>query len=134
MAIIKGTGGYVIYDAQKPSVPPGVGELLGKDFFHKVRVAHTANANTQQVELLASLTDLKYLHLAGQFRDSDLEHIAGLRNLEFLVIFSKDITDAGLKHLRRLRNLVELDLSGARVTPEGVNRLEKAMPNCKIKY
>ncbi len=135
MASVNGIGGYAIYDAQKPSVPSGMRELLGADFFFKVRVVHTLYADTQQVELLENLTDMKYLHLGGKrYEDSDLKYTARLRNLEALVIFNLRITDAGLKHLERLTSLAELDLSHTNVTSKGVKKLQEALPNCKIEY
>ena len=44
------------------------------------------------------------------------------------------ITDAGLEHLKGLTKLRSLRLSGTKVTHEGVNKLQQALPNCKIAH
>ncbi len=44
----------------------------------------------------------------------------------------KGITDDGLKHLRDLKQLKSLNLGGTKVTEQGIERLQQALPECKI--
>jgi hypothetical protein len=66
--------------------------------------------------------------------DADLEHLEAVGNLQGLSLSDTEITDEGLKHLVGLTNLRHLDLLGTKVTPEGVERLQEALPECKIMY
>jgi len=44
------------------------------------------------------------------------------------------ITDADLEDLEDVKNLVYVELRDTKVTDEGVKRLQKALPNCKIRH
>lgn len=59
--------------------------------------------------------------------DSGLEHLKGLSKLEQLSLDYTLITDAGLAHLEGLTGLKVLYLIGT-----GVERLQAALPDCKI--
>src|SRR5262249_22775060 len=61
-----------------------------------------------------------------------LKHLAGLKNLQTLVLIDTKVTDAGLKELAGLKNLRRLELQGTKVTREGAAELEKTLPRCTI--
>jgi len=42
------------------------------------------------------------------------------------------VTDTGLKNLAPLKNLTTLGLSDTKVTDAGVEKLQQALPKCKI--
>lgn len=71
------------------------------------------------------ITDLE------QITDAGLIHLQDLTKLEELDLTGTVVTDAGLDSLKALTNLRELGL-GIRVTYEGVEKLQRALPNCKI--
>ena len=103
------------------------------------------------------LPKLAELAFVGEnFTDDSFEHIAGLTNLEVLVVLmsaitddglinisswshlqslslkGSKITDAGLEHLTELTGLKELDLRETQVTETGVENLKQALPNLTI--
>ncbi|HEX4150008.1 MAG TPA: SUMF1/EgtB/PvdO family nonheme iron enzyme, partial [Pirellulales bacterium] len=51
-----------------------------------------------------------------------------------LKLLDNPITDAGLIHLEPLKSLKSLELGGTKVTAAGVEKLQKALPNCKITW
>lgn len=64
--------------------------------------------------------------------DAGLKHLTGLTKLRRLDVNGTKVTDAGLVHLQGLSQLQELTLSGNKVTAQGVNKLQQALPKCKI--
>jgi hypothetical protein len=70
----------------------------------------------------------------GAITDTGLVHLNGLTRLEILVLSFTKISDAGLDHLKRLTNLKKLDLTQTQVTNESVEKLQEALPNCKIEH
>jgi hypothetical protein len=64
--------------------------------------------------------------------DAGLKHVGEMRSLVYLQIHMSSITDEGLMHLKDLSELERLSLSDTRVTEAGVQRLQLALPNCKI--
>lgn len=77
---------------------------------------------------LAKLADLKKLRLldlgANPVGDAGLEQIAGLENLEWLILCDTKITSAGLVHLGRLSRLRTLSLAGCDIADEGLDLLQ----------
>ncbi|MFT5131184.1 MAG: hypothetical protein ACI8W8_004820 [Rhodothermales bacterium] len=55
-----------------------------------------------------------------------------LEGLKQLSIYATRITDAGLEHLKGLKLLNYVDVSHTKVTPEGVAALKAALPNANI--
>ncbi len=43
-----------------------------------------------------------------------------------------DVTDAGLQHLQGLKNLEWLDVSGTKVTESGAKQFAESRPKCKV--
>jgi hypothetical protein len=84
---------------------------------------------------LKGLTSLETLHLSNtKVTDAGLEHLKGLSNLRSLTIRNSQVTDEGLVHLKGLTNLQSLSLTNTKVTDEGVERLQAAIPNCRITH
>jgi hypothetical protein len=44
------------------------------------------------------------------------------------------VTDTDLEKLKRLNQLKYVNLNNTKITEEGVNRLQQALPNCKIEH
>ena len=51
--------------------------------------------------------------------DDGLSHLAGLRQLQLLVLAGTKVTDAGLKHLHALLNLFTVNVRDTLVTDAG---------------
>ena len=85
------------------------------------------------LEHLKGLTKLEVLDLAKvEITDAGLEHLKGLTQLQALFLNQTQVTDAGLEHLKGLTQLQELGLRNTKVTDDGINKLQRALPNCKI--
>ena len=87
-------------------------------------------------QLLKGLENLEDLDLyRTNITDAGLEHVKVLKNLRYLNLhWQKKVTDAGLEYLKGLESLQHLDLRGTNVTDEGVNKLQRALPNCRISH
>ena len=69
----------------------------------------------------------------GDVTDTDVENLKGLTQLKELGLNYTSVTDNGLEHLKGLKQLQQLDLRGTtKVTDVGVEKLQQALPNCKI--
>jgi hypothetical protein len=69
---------------------------------------------------------------ATKVSDSGLKHIARLTGLKELWLSDTAVTDSGLAQLRLLARLSTLDLGDTKVTDAGVDKLQQALPNCRI--
>jgi hypothetical protein len=87
------------------------------------------------LEHIKGLCQLQTLCLNGtKITDAGLEHIKGLSQLRALELGDTDVTDVGLELLNGLDKLEVLELRGTKVTDECVERLDRALPNCSIRY
>ncbi len=81
---------------------------------------------------IASLP-LKKLHLEKtQIGDDGLQHLKGLRDLEYLNIYATKVGDAGLQHLKGLTKLRKLYVWQSAVSEAGINDLQSALPELVI--
>jgi tRNA A-37 threonylcarbamoyl transferase component Bud32/Leucine-rich repeat (LRR) protein len=68
--------------------------------------------------------EITHLDLRGtRITDAGMKHLAGLKNLGWLVLAELPITEAGLKHLAGLTNLGRLDLGNLPITEAGLKHL-----------
>ena len=67
-----------------------------------------------------------------QFTDAEMMHLTELTNLQVLKLMGTQVSDSGIVHLKGLTNLQHLELDGIKVSHEGVNKLQKALPRCRI--
>ena len=61
-----------------------------------------------------------------------LKHLAGLDQLQTLVLVNNPVTDEGLRFLSGMKGLRKLYLRGTYVTPGGIQVLQEALPGCTI--
>jgi len=139
-ALTKG-GWMVEYDfqgrglKQPPYCPVCLVNALGVDYFASVRGFHLYDALVTDADLerLASLTALRGIYLTrSRVTDARLAHLKGLTALQNLDLIGTQVSDDGLQHLKGLHALEILDVRGTQVTDAGVDRLQKALPTCKI--
>ncbi len=107
-----------------------------KDFsgLRELSLSHTRITGRGLVHL-KMLAQLETLNLDDTNVDDDsLQHIEGLRRLRSLSLNETRVTDAGLAHLEALTELRELYLCEAHVTDKAVERLQRALPACKINW
>jgi len=95
----------------------------------------TCRVSDVGVEHLKGLTNLRSLDLSRtEVTDDGLKHLKEMSELQHLFLSGTQITDGGLEYLKGLANLKWLSLKGTQATPEGVQRLQEALPSCKIEY
>lgn len=83
---------------------------------------------------LSGLTNLSILYMDNTLiTDAGLAHLKGLK-LVGLYLQHDNITDAGLEHLMGMTRLKFLDLTGTKITTEGHQKLQRALPDCKITF
>lgn len=112
-------------------------KLGGKFYGNRERLDLTdTNVTDAQLVYLKGLTGLKGLKGLGLDRtdvtEAGLVHLEGLTRLEGLFLQATKITDAGLVHLKGLTGLQVLILTGTEVTDASVDKLQAALPKCKI--
>jgi serine/threonine protein kinase/Leucine-rich repeat (LRR) protein len=61
-------------------------------------------------------------------------NLAKLKQVKRLSLAGSGLGDAGIQHLEGLTNLEALDLRKTKVTAAGIERLQKALPKCKIEW
>ena len=102
----------------------------------KLAVQQLVNASVSDAGLrkLAKAKNLVMLVIIGspEVGDDGLAGLAALQNLDTLTLERTSVTDAGLVHLEKLRNLRNLNLSKTAVSMAGIDRLQRALPKCKI--
>ena len=69
---------------------------------------------------------------SSKVTDAELQHFAGLAQLQVLDLNGTKITDAGVQHLIRLSKLQQLFIRDTTTTEDGTKKLQQALPNCKI--
>ena len=106
------------------TAPTKVGELRTD-----LRELYLADTPVCDLAPLQGLANLWRLHLSGT-QVSDLSPLKGLTNLEDLFLADTQVSD--LSPLQVLSRLGFLELVGDKVTDEELERLQKALPYCKI--
>ncbi len=113
IAAIKKLGGKVMIDNKRDGKP-----VVGVDL-------SDTKVTDADLALLKQLPDLQLLRLAVTGVTGDgLEHLKGLKKLDFLVLERTKITDKSLARLKVIPSLQTLDLGGTSVGDEGVAHLK----------
>ena len=98
-------------------------------------VIHDTKVTDEGLKHLKELSKLQSLYLAAnKVTDEGLKHLEGLTSLQTLHLAANKVTDEGLVHLKGLNNLHSLSLINTKVTDEGVDKLQKAIPKCRITH
>lgn len=82
--------------------------------------------------IYSDLTGFESGFRLSKVTDGGLASLAGLSDLEALILRGTSITDSGLVHLYGLRNLSYLDVTGTNVTVEGVRQLSQVLLGVQI--
>lgn len=96
----------------QPLAPDGLVSIA----LNKTRVTDADLAALAPFEALAHINMSK----ARAVGDAGIRHLAGLRRLEVLDLYSTRVSDAGLVHLRALESLQHLHLGATRVRGSGL--------------
>ncbi len=85
------------------------------------------------LKTLGTMNQLINLGLADtQVTDVGMAHLSSLRRIYQMTLNNTLITDASVDHLSRLKSLRFLYLRNTKMSADGLDRLEKALPRCKI--
>ena len=113
----------ILHDTEVADLAP----LVNMAKLRRLDLTGTSVDNLAPLEWLATL---KTLDLQGT-SVTDISPLSNLKNLSWLDLSDNPISD--LTPLARLTKLESLNLIGTSVTDEEVARLQKALPNCKIR-
>jgi hypothetical protein len=84
---------------------------------------------------LMELSNLTALDLSNtKVTDDGLRLLASMPKLTRLYLYDTQVTDAGLKYLETVKQLNSLEIYNTKVTSEGIDKLQRALPNCKIDW
>jgi hypothetical protein len=129
------------FDVQaQPPGPAWLRELLGIDYFSRVRTVDLAGDSVADTDLecLESLPYLRILRVGGpRVTDAGLVHLKHLRRLEELLVAGPGVTDAGLANLQSLRELRTLEFSCCSITDGGMQYLAiltnlRTLKSCRL--
>jgi len=99
----------------------------------ELRIPDEAETDLGLKHYLAAIEEPRELNLSGwEITDAGLAKLAGMKNLQHLYLEGTGITDAGLVHLAGMKNLQHLYLEGTGITDAGLEKLQKALPRCRI--
>jgi hypothetical protein len=128
---IEKLGGLTFYDEEADAKPRS-------RFLPRLRaVAFYARSSVSDADLalLQDTPKLRELHLGHvPISDQGLYAIRDITSLEGLALSSVPVTDVGLSYLHGLHKLRWVHLEDTLTTPAGIAALQKALPECSIKY
>lgn len=138
---IQSLGGSVYYEHQlhtswtwEPNSPIGLRHIVGNDFFQR---AVYVDLSDNVVHCLRDA--VRHTHPPGTFEalptyveDDSLVYLTRRPSIESLYLSNTPISDAGLGYISQLSNLKILNLENTLVTDKGVEKLQRALPFCKI--
>jgi hypothetical protein len=85
------------------------------------------------LESLENLRQLKTLRLTmTRVTDAGLTHLQDMAQLQELYLGGICVTDTGLMYLKGLTQLQQLSLIASPVSDDGIEKLQQALPKCKI--
>ncbi len=146
----------VLWLSETQITDAGLVHLAGLKNLQRLALSLTRITDAGLVHL-AGLKNLQGLNLSGtQITDAGLEKLAGMKlkvlripdeaktdlglkhylaaieEPSYLDLGGWKITDAGLVHLAGMKNLQHLYLEGTGITDAGLEKLQKALPRCRI--
>ena len=142
VAWVEKAGGVTFYDYEfadddrwiadaEPPGPRWLRELVGLDYLANVASVHLRGSEITDLSPLTKLTTLEAVNLLDT-KVSDLSPLTRLTNLRVLWMKNTPVSD--LTPLAKLTNLRQLYLFDTNVGDEEVDRLQKALPNGKIRH
>jgi hypothetical protein len=66
-------------------------------------------------------------------RDTDMQSLGTLTDIQVLALNETEVTDNGLLHLHRNKNLKLLFIGNTKITAQGIAEFKKAVPNCDVR-
>jgi len=97
-------------------------------------VLENTEITEEGLKAVATLPELQSLNLrrSTYLKDAALAHLTKIPKLQYLSLLYNNFTDEGLGHLAGLSSLKTLSLKFTDATGAGIEKLEKALPGCKI--
>ena len=108
---------------------------LGEGRGDKIDCYLAHRVQEESLRILERWPQLEAVEFTGSLvQDHQLKRVGRLTNLKTLALDNTQITDAGLVHLEGMHGLRELNLRYSKVTAEGVEKLQMALPECRILF
>lgn len=141
---LKKLGARIQFDDQKRVIGVNLGErkvvdedlvlLQGLDHLQELDLTRT-RINSAGLVHLKELTSLKKLFLTEtKVDDAGIASLKGMKALETLGLSGTKIGDPALTHLQALTGLRSVFCIGTGVSDTGVEKLQKALPQCRITH
>ena len=134
-------GGQLAFDYQfdanmnwkrDPKLPAPVWliDLVGEDYARTVNIVNFdvgSDPTNDDLAIVERFSDLKQLSLANRTKISDdgLRHLAGMYDLEVLVLSGTNVEGEGLRHLRHCQSITGLTLDRTPLTDEGLKHVAR---------
>jgi hypothetical protein len=109
----------------------GVNRLAGLDQLTALYLSDTP-VTAGSLEAIGTLTGLQILSLVDTQVDGDLAPLAGLENLEHLLLSGVDLSDEAMATISRLPKLTRLTIKGSAVSDAAIEKLKKAKTDIGI--
>ena len=93
---------------------------------------HDGQASPEGARHTGKIESLRVLRVYGPIKDEGAGHLAGLKNLEVLIVPGTGITDAGLEYFSGLKNLKRIEINGCKVSAAAVAKLKAAIPGLEV--
>jgi len=91
------------------------------------------SVSDQDMQAASEISTLKSLWLVKtQISDAGVAHLRALTALERLNLNETHISDAAIEHLIQLKTLVSLNVGNTGLSVAALDRLEAAMPHCRV--
>jgi hypothetical protein len=118
-----------------PFVPAWIRNTLGEDYFRRIAIINFdegSDPTNDDLRVLENLAEVQQLTLDNRKKitDAGLNHLAGLKRLNVLVLNGTRITGPGLRHLQGLQRLEGLAFSSTPLGDDGLQHLA-ALTNLK---
>jgi Leucine Rich repeat len=108
-------------------------QLAGWKHLRGLQLVYSRGITDAGLKYVAGMSDLQRLVLWDtQVTNKGMKDIATLAKLEYLEIQNSHVGDAGLTALERNKKLTTIKFSGTEVTPKGVDSLHRALPRCTV--
>ena len=93
---------------------------------------HDGQATAEGARHAGKIESLRVVRVYGVIKDEGAQHLAGLKNLEVLIVPGTGITDVGLEYFARIKSLKRLEINGCKVTDGAVAKLKERIAGLEV--
>ena len=93
---------------------------------------HDGQATPEGARHAGKIESLRVVRVYGLIKDEGAQHLAGLKNLEVLIVPGTGITDVGLEYFAGMKGLKRLEINGCKVTDGAVAKLKEKLAGLEV--